>query len=207
MATIKPSWTESLELLALQNLAGLDSVEVQIADLDLNDLVGCFVGYIQGATPVDGLEITLFARNPLTGIGTDGTAYASANGFKISELATLPSTTVNTDSSFAQKTLQVTAVTNFARGDVIMIAAGDASLEEVGLVVDIASVTNDLILADNLANTHTAVQAHTVEKIQMQYIELTGMSDATLLLENKDTDTAVNCEVCVFGVKRQWTSV
>ena len=71
MATIKPSWTESLELLATQTLAGLESVAVQLADLDQNDIVGCFVGYIQGATPTGGLVITVFARNPLTGIGTD----------------------------------------------------------------------------------------------------------------------------------------
>jgi len=206
MATITPSWGESLELLALQTLAGLESVAVQISDLATKDIVGAIVCYKQGTTPIDGLKVTYFSRNPLTAIGTDGVAYGNVTNFKIAELATLPSTTVNTDSSSGQKTLQVAAITNFARGDVIIIAAGDATREEIALVVDIVSGTADLILEDNLANAHTAAQADTVEKFTTEYIQLSGMSDATLLLENLDTDTGVDCEVAVFGVRREWSS-
>jgi len=208
MANINTVWTSNQQLLALQSLAGGALVAAQVADLsaDLStqDLVGLWVLYNEHPSATAGLRVGVRARNALSGLGTDGVAYGEGITFNIDEFGTRLETTVDADSSAGQKVLNVTATTNAVVGDPVIIAAGDATLEEVGIIASIQAGVS-ITLEDNLANAHTAAQAHTVEACKIKYIPLYGMPDAALLLYNLDASNT--CEVAVFAASRDWTVV
>lgn len=208
MADINPVWTETLELLAFQSLGAGAAVHVPIDQLSTQDIAEITILFNEGntvaAAPNRGLRVSVYGANDLTGIGTDGPTDGLRQQFTIPVLDSRLETTVDADSSSGQKVLNVTATTNAAIGRAVIIAAADATREEIGRIVSIsagASVT----LARNLVNTHTAAQADSVEECQIRSINIEGVPGASLLLENLDTTNAV--EVAVFGATRDWQSV
>lgn len=80
-------------------------------------------------------------------------------------------TTVDADSNSAQKVLNVASTTSFVVGDTVTINRGGARYEfgKVASIVDGVSLT----MVDNLASTHTAVQADVVEKTNCFYCPTT----------------------------------
>ena len=160
--------------------------------------------YNEHPSATAGLRVKVFARNPITGIGTEGFAYGATKiEFDIDESGTRLETTVDANSS--AKTLNIAATTNVSLGDVLIIDAADANAEEE--LVMVAAITGgvSVTLVDTLVNDPTGANASTVEECITRYIPLYGMSDAMILIENLDGTNA--CEIAVFGVTRDWTSV
>jgi hypothetical protein len=69
-------------------------------------------------------------------------------------------TTVDTDSASGQKTLKLTATTNLVTADVLVVNPGGA--REEACIVNTVSAGDSVVCVDNLAYTHTAVQADVV---------------------------------------------
>lgn len=204
MVNINTVWTESIQLLALESLAGGAAKAIQVTELATQDIVGITLLYNEHASASAGLRVKTYGRNPLTGIGTDGVAYGDGIQFDIDELGTRLETVVDSDSSSGQKVLNITATTNSRIGQQIIIAAGDATLEEIGIIESIQAGVS-ITLVDDLANTHTSAAGNSVEEYLSRYVPLYGMSDAMIMLENLDGTNA--CEIAVFAATRDWTSV
>ena len=205
MANINVNWTAAVEESALASLAGAAKIIVPITGLDTQAVALVHVLFNEHASATAGLLVTILERTTLTGLGTKGIGYASTGiGATLAEHGTRLETTVDADSASGQKVLNTTATTNAVVGRQVIIAAGDASFEEVGTIASIQAGVS-ITLQDNMAVNHNAAEAHTVEECVSKPFAISRLPDAALLIENLDGTNA--CEFAVFNDTMDWVSV
>ena len=203
MVNINTVWTEDLEKLALESLAGGVSKAIRISELATQDIVGVWVVYNEHPSATAGLRVKVLARTNLTGLGTQGVAYGDGIQFDIDELGTRLETTVDANSSGT--TLNLAATANADLGTPILIDAGDSNSEEELTLIEAITAGVSVTVFDTLVNDPTGANASTVEEVIIRYVPLYGMPDAVIMLENLDGSNA--CEIAVFAASRDWTSV
>ncbi len=202
---INVKWTAPVEEYALVSLAGGAKVIIPVTGLDTQDIIVPEVLFNEHASATAGIQVTVLKRTTFSSLGTDGVSYSSTGiGATMDEYGTRLETTVDADSASGQKVLNVTATTNAVVGRPVIIAAGDSSLEEVGIIASIQAGVS-ITLQDNLVNTHTAAAGNSVEEYISKPFTIAGLPDAALEIENLDGSNA--CEIAVFNDTRDWVSV
>lgn len=203
MANINVNWTAAIEESALVTLAGAARIIVPVTGLDTQAVIQVSVLFNEHPDTTAGLEVTILARTTLTGLGTKGISYAPTGiGATLPAFGTRLETTVDADSASGQKVLNITGTNNAIVGRQVIIAAGHASLEEVGIIASVQGGVS-ITLEDNLVGTHTAAAASTVEECISKSFAISRLPDAALLIRNLDSE---ECEFAVFNDTMDWVS-
>ena len=106
-------------------------------------------------------------------------------------ISTSASTTVDQDSTAAQKVLNVAATTNFLAGEIVVIGRGTAR-EEIKIIDSVQSGVS-LTMTENLTYEHTATQAEAVENALRMSSNATGTVDDAAVTYHNATWQAMAC--------------
>lgn len=158
MATITPTFTDNVSVIAAANLARGSTTR---GTIDLRAKRGAFIFLgigKQGTTALTNGVNAIVRRT----INNDGTIHPAPVAEFVSEIAAASSTTINGDSNSGQAAVNVASESGFAAGDIFCIV--DAAFTPSRLEFHrVSKVASGVVTADvNLKTSHTAVQADRV---------------------------------------------
>ena len=190
MATITPTWTDNVSVLAAQTLARGSTVRATL-DLRSKWRARLLIRIGRGGTTAltNGVDVQVRPT-----VNNNADTHAGAVVALRSGTAAAASTTVNSDSNSGQNALNVASSTGFAAGDLICITGASQARQEFARV---AKVTAGVLTLDApLRNTHTSAQADTVRnQAEAWPIEIEGGATYEVIIDYGDDSAGESVEV------------
>lgn len=166
MATITATWTDNVSVIAATTLA---RGSVSRTTLDLRTKRGAFlmVRLGRGGTTALSAGVNVLARRTLNNAGI---VHPVPVAIFSSQITAASSTTISSDSSSGQNSLNVASTSGFSEGQFVCIqdSGGGVTRLEFGRVSKVSG--GAVVLDAPLQYSHTAVQADTVRNYAEAYV-------------------------------------